>query len=257
MKFLMPLATSSPTPPFIMPFTAPLKSRHVYRALLTATVLASLWGFPLAVQAASTPEKRQPTLTASSSRPTVSEYFNRGIQKVSQGDFTGAIADFSRVIQLQPDFAAAYSNRALAHVQVENYEAALADIDQVLELDPNPEAYNHRGIIQAQMGDTQAAIADFTQALDLAPAYTEALYNRGMAYYTQANYPAAIADFTQALETSPNAASIYGQRGLAHYAMGNRRRATSDLRMAADLFQQQGDRNGYQYTQTLLNQVQP
>ena len=233
------------------------KPRYFYRMLLTATVIASLWGLPLAVQAATPADRKNPMVyTASSGRMTVDQHFNRGLQRVSQGDFSGAIADFTAVIQQQPDAIEGYSNRALAYVQVGNYAAALADVEQVLQRDPsNYEAINHRGIIRAQQGDFQAAVSDFTQSLSLKPNYAEAFYNRGMAYYSLENYPAAIADFTSALESQPNTAEIYGQRGLTHHAMGNRRRAMSDLRLAADLFQAQGNHAGHQQTLTLIEQI--
>ncbi|MEH1895505.1 MAG: hypothetical protein V7K94_09440 [Nostoc sp.] len=32
------------------------------------------------------------------------DYYNQGVQKLEQGSFTGAIADFNSVVQLNPQF---------------------------------------------------------------------------------------------------------------------------------------------------------
>ena len=37
---------------------------------------------------------------------TAADYNNRGIAKVGKGDFDGAIADYSRALELDPKFAA-------------------------------------------------------------------------------------------------------------------------------------------------------
>lgn len=41
-------------------------------------------------------------------------YTNRGKAKFYEGDHDGAIADYSRAIELKPDLASAYYNRGLA-----------------------------------------------------------------------------------------------------------------------------------------------
>ncbi len=66
----------------------------------------------------------------------------------------------------------------------------------------------------------------------------------------------AYADFNLALKINPNLADAYGNRGLAEYALGDRKSAITDLQQAASLFQQEGDTQRYQQTQTLLQQIQ-
>ena len=42
---------------------------------------------------------------------TAEEYFNRAISKYDLKDNYGAIADYTKAIELDPDYTAAYSNR--------------------------------------------------------------------------------------------------------------------------------------------------
>jgi tetratricopeptide (TPR) repeat protein len=58
------------------------------------------------------------------------------------------------------------------------------------------------------------------------------------------------------IQLDPTLAQAYGRRGLAYNALGNRSAAISDLQQAATLFQQQGDRVGYQQTLDLMNAIQ-
>lgn len=107
-----------------------------------------------------------------------------------------------------------------------------------------------------KLGDIEKAIADFNQTLKIDPKFVDAYYNRGLAYFKQRNPQAAIADFNQALKINPNLADAYANRGLSQYALGDKRTAVADLQQAARLFRQQGNTQGYQQTQVLIQQVQ-
>ncbi len=58
------------------------------------------------------------------------------------------------------------------------------------------------------------------------------------------------------MNINPNLADAYGNRGLAQYALGDKHSAVADLQQAASLFQQQGNTQGYQRTQVLLQRFQ-
>src|SRR5271165_2914688 len=46
-------------------------------------------------------------------KPDAAAYYNRGNAKRAKGDSDGAITDYSKAIELKPDFAEAYSNRGV------------------------------------------------------------------------------------------------------------------------------------------------
>ena len=122
--------------------------------------------------------------SASEATPTTSDdLFNRGALRITTGDFNGAIVDFSRVIQLDPQHIEAYCNRGVAYALSGNGPRALADFDQALQIDPqHADAYDKRGTAYAQQGNFAAALTNFNQAIALDPNLLDAHYNRGIIY---------------------------------------------------------------------------
>ena len=53
----------------------------------------------------------------------------------------GAIEDFSRVIELNPEYADAYYNRGIVNENLKNYTNAVADFDEAIKLEPSDKAY--------------------------------------------------------------------------------------------------------------------
>ena len=62
---------------------------------------------------------------------------NRGNAKDELKQYSEAIADYDKAIELDPNFAAAYTNRGTAKAQLKQYSEAIADYDKAIELDPN------------------------------------------------------------------------------------------------------------------------
>ena len=57
------------------------------------------------------------------------EYWNIGLKKMGLGekDYTGAIVDFSKAIELDPENKYAYYSRGTAKYELEDYRGAIAD----------------------------------------------------------------------------------------------------------------------------------
>ncbi|MEH2077311.1 MAG: hypothetical protein V7K57_23425 [Nostoc sp.] len=51
-------------------------------------------------------------------RANFQDYYNQGVQKLEQGSFTGAIADFNSVVQQNPQFYEGFCLRGLAKSQL-------------------------------------------------------------------------------------------------------------------------------------------
>ena len=64
-------------------------------------------------------------------------YFDMGNVRYESGDFQGAVADYDKAIQLDPQCANAYYNRGVAKYALGHAENAEADIAKSQEIDPN------------------------------------------------------------------------------------------------------------------------
>jgi tetratricopeptide (TPR) repeat protein len=73
------------------------------------------------------------------------------------------------------DLAWAYDLRARAYFEIGDFDRAIADFSQLIELDPNqPHTHNNRGVAYLRKGDFDRAIADYGQAIQLDPRYKKA-----------------------------------------------------------------------------------
>ncbi|MGK7873930.1 MAG: tetratricopeptide repeat protein [Xenococcaceae cyanobacterium] len=108
-----------------------------------------------------------PTSSSTASQ-TAKDFFNQGYKKDEQGDYKGAIEDYTQAIRINPNYADAYNNRGLARYQLGEYQAAIEDYTQAIRINPNDaDAYYSRGIARKNLGDKRRAISDFLQAAEL------------------------------------------------------------------------------------------
>ena len=71
------------------------------------------------------------------------------------------MADYTQAIRLDPKYLPAYANRGYVYYLLKDFESALADFDKILELDPqNADAKKSREVIlRAQSSEKQAGDA--------------------------------------------------------------------------------------------------
>ena len=168
---------------------------------------------------------------------------NRGIIYNKKGEIDRAIKDYSKSIELKPDFDHVYFNRGNAYHSKKDYDPAIADFTRAVEINPDlAEAYTNRGLVYADKKDYDLAIADHSKAIELKPNYPEAYFNRGGAYKSKGDdynnkgeYDLAIADFTQAIEINPNFVGAYNHRGVAYLVKDDYDPAIEDFAQAIKL----------------------
>jgi protein O-mannosyl-transferase len=133
-----------------------------------------------------------------------------GICENGKRDFDAAIKDYSRVIEFNPTFTDAYNNRGIVEYEQKNFSAATADYNKTLELDPTyVKAYLNRGIVESKTKDYQTAIKDYSKVIDLDPTYNNAYYYRGFANFYLHDTDAACRDWQSALQYgNENAAAL-------------------------------------------------
>ena len=74
-------------------------------------------------------------------------YFDRAGKKYDKGDLSGAIADYTKAINIDSQDANAFYNRALAKHDSEDYSGAIADYTSAIKINPNDaKIFAHTGI---------------------------------------------------------------------------------------------------------------
>ncbi len=168
-------------------------------------------------------------------------YNNRGTTYFNMEDYQAALADYTRAIELNPQFAAAYWNRGISYYDLEDYQAALADFTRAIELNPeDAAAYYNRANIYDDLEDYHAALADYTRVIELNPEYAAACYNRGLTYSKLEDYQAALADYTRAIELNPQHAKAYNNRGNTYFKLEDYQVALIDYTRAIELNPEEG-----------------
>ncbi|NJR50891.1 MAG: DUF3352 domain-containing protein [Leptolyngbyaceae cyanobacterium CSU_1_3] len=159
---------------------------------------------------------------------TASELFELGNQKLSDSNADEAIADFTRILRLEPANAQAYSKRGDARLASADSSGAIADYSQALKIDSNnAETYQSRARAYSSLFDYQNSLADWNQVIqfrggDLADAYLSRAGVRG----ALDDYKGAIADADQAIRLNPENGAAYNIRCYA------RARGLSDFKGA-------------------------
>ena len=140
----------------------------------------------------------RPRVTINGQSQSINEVINRGMAKEIKGDWDGAIADFSKAIELNPTFADNYQMRGTAKRDKGDLDGAIADFTKAIDL--NPQDYNNyfnRGVSKQDKNDVDGAIADFSKVIELAPKHSYAYNARGNAKKAKGDQAGADADFAQ------------------------------------------------------------
>ena len=75
---------------------------------------------------------------------------------------------FSLFISCQNQTAETYNNRGIAKVSLQDYSGAISDYNKAIEINPNDaEAYNNRGIAKIKLGQKDSGCLDLSKAGEL------------------------------------------------------------------------------------------
>ena len=162
-------------------------------------------------------------------------YNNRGAVYRDKGEYEQAIEDCSKAIQLKPDYAEPYSNRGAAYRNKGNYDRAIKDYDTAIKLKPDfVQAYYNRGLAYHEKREFDRAIKDYNKAIELKPKLFHPYYNRGNIYLQKGDFDSAIEDYSKAIELNPELGPAYCNRGEAWLCLKEWDKAKADLTTAKD-----------------------
>ena len=146
-------------------------------------------------------------------------YFFLGNQFYQQGDYSQAIANYDKCINLESRVSETYFFRGNAKAEMENYEGAIQDYDlalrseyrPLLNLPPNIRVtfnpilsmiHFNRGNIKAELGDNEGALAAYDEALQPGPQFQPraAFFNRANTKVILRRFESAIEDYNEAIQ---------------------------------------------------------
>lgn len=171
-----------------------------------------------------------------------------------------AISDYTKAIELNPDYKTAYFNRGLTYFKKgswrnnEPYQKAIEDFSKAIKLDPyDVDVYYNRGLAynksvhyynkpfsEEDKDKYTRAIADFNKVQELNPTYKLALAGKANAIYRYGNWEEAEKIYNEALQNESVIVDKVGEEGLAgvYYSRGRNYLNFIDLKKASDDFKQ-------------------
>lgn len=170
-------------------------------------------------------------------------YNDEGIKKYKNGDYNGAILDYNKSIELDPNYSIAIYNRGLSKYELEDYLEAIKDFDKAIELGyNNPNLYSTRGLCNYKIKDYYEFLWDYDKAIELDPNVAYYYVNRGVAKEMTSNPYGAITDYSEAISINPDYALAYFKRGKAKEKTANFEGACVDFKRAAYLGNEEAKR---------------
>lgn len=129
-------------------------------------------------------------------------YLQRGSLYRTLGRLPAAIEDYSTIAEeVSPLQRDALINRGITRKFAGDFQGAFADLTQVLDSSfDQAEVYKHRGNLYLLFGFTNLAIADYTEAIAREPDFVEAYYNRGLAHFIRHDPLAACYDLERSAD---------------------------------------------------------
>lgn len=186
---------------------------------------------------------------------TAEAWLSIGYLRVQQGEYEKAVSNFSKSLELKPDYVEAYYGRGDARLKIGKFKKVIDDFDKVLELKPDyVKAYYSRGLANLSLSKYKDANIDFKRALELKPNYIEAkkgleetevylesikplnpntanaevYYSRGAARLKVGEFKKAIGDFNKALKLNSDYVEAYYSRAAAQFSVGQYQFAVAD-----------------------------
>jgi tetratricopeptide (TPR) repeat protein len=88
-------------------------------------------------------------------------YNERGNARYKQGDLSGAIVNYNKAIELEPEYGDAYYNLALAYYKQGNWDQAVLNYSKAIAINPkDAESYNDRAVAYFQLKEYRKAWGD-------------------------------------------------------------------------------------------------
>jgi tetratricopeptide (TPR) repeat protein len=168
--------------------------------------------------------------TAIDSIAASSVYEGRARLYAVQKQYSRAIEDYTKTLQIHAGSGGTLFSRAEAYEELGQYDRAIQDLDQALV--GIPSYIGMRGRVYLKKRDYDRAISDFTKAVEINANDKSALAGRGAAYLGKGDTDRALQDLDKAVVGNETTSSYRNSRGLAYRKKGDLDRALEDFNEA-------------------------
>jgi len=160
-------------------------------------------------------------------------------QSGEHGDVSSCIKQATEVIDNCPPHALAHAIRGTAHRKSGEYSQAIADLDRAIELNPKlADAYTQRAYAYNQRKldvSPQQILDDLNRAIELDSTSALAYILRGTLLEALNDHDAAICDYNHALRHNPRSFTALAYRARSKISIGKLDDARRDIQKALDL----------------------
>ncbi len=160
--------------------------------------------------------------------PRAIDYFARAMDFMTIRNYKNAIEDFTRAIELTPDFVPAYFMRAIAKNKL-----SILERDQAPAEANSPEEFTPANAkLQAELREI---ISDYDKVIELSPQMAFAYYNKGVVLAEAGDNTSALSLFSTAISLKSDFGEAYYNRGFIYMQLGQRQKGSDDLSKAGEL----------------------
>lgn len=163
-------------------------------------------------------------------------YLVPALKAAQAGRHAEAAELFRKVLEIDPDDAAAHAALARVLESLGDLDASLRETQTALALDPNLTVARYQlGVLHERLGDDSVAIPAYRQVLENEPDYAEPRFLLANALMRSGDYQGAASQYETLHTLMPANVRVLYRLGLARLAGGDCKGAIEPLEKASDL----------------------
>lgn len=161
-------------------------------------------------------------------------WFTLATEKIEEQNFHKAKDLLDNTIQFDDEFVEAYRERALVHIHQGNYTQAMEDYDRALELEDDITTRLQRAGLYLVLDKPKQARAEFEEIFEQED-NLDALKGIGDTYYQENNFKGALETYDKVLEKGGEDAFVWFSKAQTYYKAQNHEKALEAIERAIEL----------------------
>jgi len=164
---------------------------------------------------------------------TKAELNEQAAKSYQSGNYEAAFTIFSKVIGLYPNDSMAYFDRGMTREMLHDYTGAIDDYTRQIQIDKSSvDSYFLRGIMLQKTGDKVGALEDFRKVIGLEYENADAHYFMGKMSLDAFEYKTAKKLFSETIKINPNQAEAYTDLAITLIQLGKKSKANKPIQAA-------------------------